>query len=51
MNKKRGISSGITFLLVLLMVFVVFWVTGQAQQRSREITSKEYEKNTEFRRN
>ena len=42
-RKNRGLG-GATFIMFLVIVFMVFWFTNQAQNRQREYSYQEYQK-------
>ena len=42
-RKSRGLG-GATFIMFLVIVFMVFWFTNQAQNRQREYSYQEYQK-------
>ena len=41
-NKKNRSFGGVSALILIVLIFLVFWITNQSQQRSRMFTLDEY---------
>ena len=41
-NKKNRGFGGVSVLIFIVLVFLVFWITNQSQQRSRMMTLDQY---------